>query len=226
VSVSSNPDPDTYYEWPRPELRERVPFDAKLVLDVGCGRGALGSALKEERPGIRVYGIEYVPDAAEIAASRLDDVIVADLDAVDALPDRWEPFDAIVCGDVLEHLRDPAHALQLLRDALAPDGVLVASIPNIKHWSVVYPLLVKDRFTYQDAGLLDRTHVHFFTLEEIDAMSTACGLEVASLGTVSQPMPPGLGPLLDAAVALGADRPETEARLGAYQYLLVSRARQ
>jgi 2-polyprenyl-3-methyl-5-hydroxy-6-metoxy-1,4-benzoquinol methylase len=222
--MSTNPDPDTYYDWPRPELRERVPTGARLVLDVGCGRGALGAALKEERPGARVFGIVYVAEAAEVAAARLDDVIVADLDALEALPDHWEPFDAIVCGDVLEHLRDPAHALGLLRDALAPEGVLVASIPNIKHWSVLYPLLVKDRFTYEDAGLLDRTHVHFFTLEEIDAMFAACRLVVQSLGGVSQPMPPALAPLLDAAVALGADRAETEARLGAYQYLLVARA--
>ncbi len=224
MTAAPNPNPEVYYEWPRPELRSRVPAGAKLVLDVGCGRGALGGALKEERPGARVHGIEYVAEAAAVAATRLDDVIVADLDVLEALPDHWEPFDAAICGDVLEHLRDPAHALRLLRDALAPDGVIVASIPNIKHWTVLYPLLVKDRFTYEDAGLLDRTHVHFFTLEEIDAMFTECKLQVESLSSVSQPMPPALSPLLEAAVALGADRAETEARLGAYQYLLVAHA--
>ena len=222
MPVIANADPEIYYEWSRPELRALVPGRAKLVLDVGCGRGALGAALKIERPELRVHGIEYVPEVAAIAAERLDDVIAADLDALETLPAHWQPFDAVICGDVLEHLRDPARVLTILRDGLASDGVLIASIPNIKHWSVLYPLLVRDRFTYEDCGLLDRTHVHFFTLEEIDAMFSACGFGVQSLTAVVQPMPPALAPLLDAAVALGAERAETEARLSAYQYVLVA----
>ena len=72
--------------------------------------------------------------------------------------------------------------------------MLIASIPNIKHWSVIYPLLARDRFTYEDCGLLDRTHVHFFTLQEIDVMFTACGFAVHSLTAVVQPMPPWRAP--------------------------------
>ena|ERR1035438_450297 len=224
MSATANPNPDIYYEWSRPELRALVPAGARLVLDVGCGRGALGAALKADRPELRVHGIEYVAEVAAVAAERLDDVIAADLDALERMPAHWQPFDAVICGDVLEHLRDPARALTVLRDGLAPDGVLIASIPNIKHWSVVHPLLVLDRFTYEDCGLLDRTHVHFFTLEEIDAMFSACGLAVQSIAAVVQPMPPALAPLLEAAVALGAERAETEARLSAYQYVLVASA--
>ncbi len=222
MSATSNPEPEVYYEWDRPELRALVPERASLVLDVGCGRGALGSALKAERPGLRVHGIEYVPEVAAVAADRLDDVIAADLDALEGMPAGWDPFDAVICGDVLEHLRDPARVLGILRESLAADGVLIASIPNIKHWSVIHPLLVSDHFTYEDCGLLDRTHVHFFTLHEIDVMFTACGFVVRSLSAVVQPMPPQLGALLTAAVALGAERAETEARLNAYQYLLVA----
>jgi len=173
---------------------------------------------------VRVHGLEYVPDAAAVAAERLDDVFVADLDVLEAVPAHWEQFDAIVCGDVLEHLRDPARVLRVLHGTLAPGGVIVASIPNIKHWTVLYPLLVHDRFRYEDAGLLDRTHVHFFTLEEIDVMFTACSLKVQSLAAVVYEMPPQLAPLLTAAVALGADRTETAARLSAYQYLVVASA--
>lgn len=224
MSADENPDPETYYEWSRPELRALVPADAKLVLDVGCGRGALGAALKADRPELRVHGIEYVPTVAAVAGERLDDVIAADLDGLETLPSHWEPFDAVICGDVLEHLRDPARILGVLRDCLAPDGALIASIPNIKHWTVLHPLLVDDLFTYQDCGLLDRTHVHFFTLEEIDAMFTDCRLAVQSLMPVVHAMPPALFPLVDAAVALGAERAETEARLSAYQYVLVARA--
>lgn len=222
--ATANRDPETYYEWSRPELRALVPAGANLVLDVGCGHGALGAALKSERPELRVHGIEYVAEVAAIAGERLDEVIAADLDALESLPADWAPFDAVICGDVLEHLRDPARVLNVLRESLAPAGVLIASIPNIKHWSVVYPLLVQDLFTYEESGLLDRTHVHFFTLQEIDAMFTASRFAVQSLAAVTQPMPPTLLPLLEAAVALGAERAETEARLSAYQYVLVARA--
>lgn len=215
---------DAYYEESRPELRDRIPADARIVLDVGCGRGALGAALKSDRPDARVYGLEYVAEAAGVAAERLDDVVAADLDVLESLPAHWGPFDAVICGDVLEHLRDPARVLHLLRGALAPGGVIVASIPNVKHWSVVYPLLVQDRFTYQDAGLLDRTHVHFFTLGEIDTMFTDCALTVQSVTSVVLEMPLEIVTLLTAAVALGAERAETAARLNAYQYLVVASA--
>lgn len=211
-----------YYEGTRPDLRARIPSHAERVLDVGCGRGGLGAALKSDHPQVRVHGIEYLPEAAAVAAERLDDTLVADLDVLEVLPDDWESFDAITCGDVLEHLRDPARLLRVLSRSLAPGGVIVASIPNIKHWSVVAPLLVDDRFTYQDNGLLDRTHVHFFTLEEIDAMLTSCELVVQSLAAITMPLPQNLSPLLDAVVALGGERGETEARLGAYQYLIVA----
>jgi hypothetical protein len=98
----------------------------------------------------------------------------------------------------------------------------VCSIPNLKHWSVVHPLLVEDRFTYEDRGLLDRTHVHFFTLHEIGEMMDATGFHVESLGAVNKPMPPELRPLLLAAVDLGAEPAETEGRLNAFQYLLTA----
>lgn len=214
---------DEYFEFTRPELRALVPPTARRVLDVGCGAGALGAALKAERPGLEVVGLEGFPEAAERARGRLDDVFCLDLDALDALPDDAGTFDAMVFGDVLEHLRDPARLLRTLRGALAPDGVIVCSIPNVKHWTVVMPLLVHDRWEYQDAGLLDRTHVHFFTLEEIDLMLKDCGFEGRHVGVNDlAPLPRELTPLVDVAAAFGADRDETAARLGAYQYLIVA----
>lgn len=214
---------DEYFEFTRPELRALVPQTARRVLDVGCGAGALGAALKAERPGLEVVGLEGFPEAAERARARLDDVYHLDLDALDALPADAGTFDAMVFGDVLEHLRDPARLLRTLRGALAPDGVIVCSIPNVKHWTVVMPLLVHDRWEYQDAGLLDRTHVHFFTLEEIDRMLKECGFTGRHVGVNDlAPLPRELTPLVDVAAAFGADREETAARLGAYQYLIVA----
>lgn len=223
AGVRSGGDADDYFEFTRPELRALVPPTARRVLDVGCGAGALSAALKAERPGVEVIGLEGFPEAAERARARLDGVFELDLDGLDTLPDDFGTYDAMVFGDVLEHLRDPARLLRTLRGALTDDGVLICSIPNVKHWTVVMPLLVHDRWEYQDAGLLDRTHVHFFTLEEIDRMLKECGFAPQHVGVNDlAPLPPELQPLVDVAVAFGAERDETAARLGAYQYLVVA----
>lgn len=214
---------DGYFEFDRPELRRLVPAGAFRILDVGCGSGAVGAALKAER-ACDVVGIEGFPEAAVRAASRLDRSLCLDLDALGALPQDLGRFDAMIFGDVLEHLRDPARLLRALLPSLHPDGVLVCSVPNVKHWSVVAPLLVQDAFTYTDAGLLDRTHVHFFTLNELGAMLDAAGMEATHVEATSMgPPPPSLDALVDAAVRCGAERDETRARLCAYQYLVVAR---
>jgi 2-polyprenyl-3-methyl-5-hydroxy-6-metoxy-1,4-benzoquinol methylase len=214
----------SYFEHTRPELRALVPIGARRVLDVGCGGGALGAALKGERPGCEVVGLEGFPEAAARARARLDDVLCLDLDSLEALPADAGKFDAMVFGDVLEHLLDPLRLLKTLLPALADDGVLVLSIPNVKHWTVLYPLLVKDRWTYEDAGLLDRTHVHFFTGGTAARMLTELGLDLVHLGVNDlAPLPAEMEPLAGLAAALGGDRTEAAARLGAYQYLLVAR---
>jgi 2-polyprenyl-3-methyl-5-hydroxy-6-metoxy-1,4-benzoquinol methylase len=214
----------SYFEHTRPELRALVPTDARRVLDVGCGGGALGAALKAERAGCEVVGLEGFPAAAARARGRLDDVLCLDLDSLEALPADAGKFDAIVFGDVLEHLLDPMRLLRTLLPALSHDGVLVLSIPNVKHWTVLYPLLVKDRWTYEDAGLLDRTHVHLFTGATAAHMLSELGLDLVHLGVNDlAPLPAEMEPLADLASALGGDRAEAAARLGAYQYLLVAR---
>lgn len=214
---------DGYFEHTRPELRALVPAGARRVLDVGCGAGALGAALRAER-GIEVFGIEGFPDAARQAGERLDGVLEADLDALEELPWERGSFDAMLFGDVLEHLRDPRRLLGALLPWLADDGAVVCSIPNVKHWSVVYPLLVHDRWRYEDAGLLDRTHVHFFTLEEIGVMLDELGLAAEHVGATAVQTPERIvDALTDLAVAMGAERAETRGRLAAYQYLVVAR---
>ncbi|HEY4280424.1 MAG TPA: glycosyltransferase [Conexibacter sp.] len=214
---------DSYFDYPRPELRERVPEMARRVLDVGCGAGAVGAELKRERPGIEVVGVELFADAAARARQRLDAVIETDLETLEALPFDDGSFDAMIFADVLEHLRDPYRLLRTLRRYLSDSGVIVVSLPNVKHWSVVYPLLVLDQWRYADAGLLDRTHQHFFTLEEIGAMFAAVGFAPLEIGTTfNGPMPPQANTLINAAARAGADRDEVAARLNAYQYLLTA----
>lgn len=170
-----------YYRNERPEIAALVPAEARRVLDVGCGAGALGRLLKTQVATREVTGIELHPAAAEVAGQHLDHVLRVDLDAVDTLPLSPAGFDCIICADVLEHLRDPERTLRMLATHLAPGGLLLASIPNVRHTNVLLPLLVDGRWQYQDEGILDRTHLRFFTLAEITAMLERCGFEVRSL---------------------------------------------
>jgi O-antigen biosynthesis protein len=150
----------SYFEFERPEVLALVPASARRVLDVGCGAGRFGAALKA-RQGATVVGIELDGEAAGEARRRLDEVLVGD---VERLEPGFAPgsFDAVVCADVLEHLRSPQRLLRRVRGWLAPGGLLVASVPNVRHHSVVRSLL-DGNWTYEPAGLLDRTHLRFFT---------------------------------------------------------------
>ncbi len=148
-----------YYDHDRPEVRALVPADAREVLDVGCGAGALGAALRTERPGVRVRGIEPSTHA-ELAASNLDDAVRGQAEG--GIPGGWPRPDCIIFADVLEHLVDPWTVLRQYRKEINPGGSLVVSLPNIRHGSVLFPLL-GGQFDYADAGVLDRTHLRFFT---------------------------------------------------------------
>jgi len=157
----------------------RLVGPGKRVLDVGCATGYLGEVLK--RRECEVVGVEIDPTAAAKAADVLDDVLVADLEEVDLLA-TFGPgsFDVIVFGDVLEHLRDP---LRLLRGSVAllrPGGSVVVSVPNVAHGSVRLALL-QGQWQYRDLGLLDRTHVTFFTRASLLRLMGDAGLAVVEL---------------------------------------------
>src|SRR5207253_3496152 len=142
-------------EYERPEILEAIPLDAVRILDVGCGSGWLGEHLKL-RQRATVWGIEIVPEVAELAAKRLDRVLNVPVEkALAEIPEK--AFDCIVTADVLEHLLDPWTVLAELRQKLAPGGTLVASIPDLGHWEVIRDLL-EGNWQYTTEGLLDRTH--------------------------------------------------------------------
>jgi 2-polyprenyl-3-methyl-5-hydroxy-6-metoxy-1,4-benzoquinol methylase len=173
-----------YYEFERPELLELIPRSARRVLDVGCAAGRLGESLKRRQPA-RVVGIESTPAAAQRAHSRLDQVIQGDAEFQE--PGTDDPsFDCIVCGDVLEHMRDPERFLRRARSWLVSEGVVVASIPNVRHHSVVSSLL-EGNWTYEAAGLLDETHLNFFTRRDMLDLFGRAGFRVDGLRAVPGP---------------------------------------
>jgi 2-polyprenyl-3-methyl-5-hydroxy-6-metoxy-1,4-benzoquinol methylase len=138
-----------------------VPAGARRILDVGCGQGCFAARLKSER-GPEIWGIELDPIAAGMAAERLDRVLTGDaLALAPTLPDGH--FDCVVLNDVLEHLLSPETLLSLLRPKLAAGGVVVASIPNVRHFPELWRLVVGADWHYEDEGILDRTHLRFYT---------------------------------------------------------------
>lgn len=147
---------------------------SKRVLDVGCATGYLARVLREQ--GCTVTGLEHDREAAEEARPHLDRLIVGDLETLDLLEAVGdERFDVIVFGDVLEHLRDPLAVLRSARGLLAERGSVVASIPNVAHGSVRLALLA-GRFDYQPLGLLDSTHVRFYTRASVEELFRGAGM--------------------------------------------------
>ena len=169
----------TYPDADRSSVVAFVPVAATRVLDVGCWQGAFGAELKRRRPGLSVVGIEADPQAAEVASSRLDRVIAGRF-PVDVAPEDG-PFDCVVFNDVLEHLVDPWEALRRTRALLSDSGTVVAVIPNIRHVRAVVPLVVRGRWDYADTGLLDRTHLRFFTRSTMIELFETTGYAVESI---------------------------------------------
>ena len=146
----------------------------KRVLDVGCATGYLAQALVER--GCTVAGLEFDAEAAEEARPHLERLVIGDLEEID-LAEAFgdDRFDVIVFGDVLEHLKDPLPVLRSARKLLAAGGSVVASIPNIAHGSVRLALLA-GRFDYQPLGLLDTTHIRFFTRSSVEDLFRDAGM--------------------------------------------------
>ncbi len=177
------PDP-FYFGHVRPEVQALIPQSARRVLDSGWGVGRLGEAIKQ-RQNASVSGIEFDANAAAAARQRLDHVWAGDVEQLD-LQIPPGSFDAIVCADVLEHLRDPGRLLKQAREWLSVDGSLIASIPNVRHHSVVRSLL-QGNWTYESAGLLDRTHLRFFTRREIEKLFHRAGFAIEGMWSVNGP---------------------------------------
>jgi len=147
------------------------------VLELGCAAGAFGCALRERHPATHVTGIEAGHAAAAVALTRLDRVICARIEELDFAAEGLADgvFDLVVAGDILEHLVNPWSLLDRVRGLLAPGGRLVASIPNVRNFQVVAALAVEGRFQYVERGLLDVTHLRFFTFDEILVMLDDAG---------------------------------------------------
>lgn len=171
----------TYYSQVRTEIVELLdcPEDASIhVLEVGCGLGATLGRIQFQFSRSHVYGIELVPDVARIGGCGLN-IVQGDIEK-DEFPYKDVKFDYIILADVLEHLHEPEQIILQLKRYLKEEGAFLCSIPNLMNLSVIYPLL-QGKFEYAEAGILDRTHIRFFTLESILRLFSRCGFHIENL---------------------------------------------
>lgn len=171
---------------PREELIPMLPGDLTSLLDVGCGRGGFGASVRRRCPGARLVGVEPDPTAATEARKHFDHVHEGGYPH--AVPEG-EQFDVVTFVDVLEHLADPWSALRDAGPHLNPGGVIVASIPNVRYWFVVADLALRGRWTYRDSGVLDRTHLRFFTRSSIEDLFTESGFVIDDMRGINRYRP-------------------------------------
>jgi 2-polyprenyl-3-methyl-5-hydroxy-6-metoxy-1,4-benzoquinol methylase len=150
-----------------------IPSGADRILEVGSAGGLTGKELKAK--GVSgVAGIEIVDDVARSVRPYYDAFYIGDVEAMD-LPYEDGHFDCILYGDVLEHLRDPWNVLRKHNRLLRTGGSIVVSIPNIRHYRIIKKLAFKGQWEYCDDGIMDRTHLRFFTLRSVREMVADAG---------------------------------------------------
>lgn len=181
-SVSEKGADSVYYRSARTDMLARVRQAPGLMLDVGCGAGATGAAVKQQFPGATVVGIEINPEAAAMAQGRIDRVISDNVEKLDfeAAGFAQRSIDLVFFPDVLEHLYDPWRLLARLRPFLAKDAQIVASIPNVRNLWLLSHMIAGD-WQYAEEGLLDVTHIRFFTKKTIVEMFQQTGYQVRAI---------------------------------------------
>jgi len=146
------------------------------ILDIGCGSGVLGSRLRER--GCIVYGIDISKESLHLAKKRLDKIILNDIE--DGTPPIDKKFDILIFADVLEHLRYPEKVLKKYLICLKSKGKVIISLPNIANWTIRLKLLL-GIFKYAETGILDKTHLHFYTLKSAKELLTNSGFEIIKI---------------------------------------------
>lgn len=170
------------YENPRPEVQALVPHSARRILDLGCSSGALGAALKA-RQEAEVVGVEIDVGYAEDARSRLDEVVVVDVERMfgsESAADLGR-FDCLIAADLLEHLRDPWSTLAAATRLLGEGGTAVISLPNARYWETFWQLGLRGTWPRRDEGIFDRTHLRWFSRADGAALMEGAGLEITEV---------------------------------------------
>lgn len=168
--------PQGYYDNVREEMLKYLPETAKRILDIGCGNGALASVVKQKNDA-EVWGIELMEEEAKVALDVLDKVFIGNCEQyIDGLPENY--FDVIYFNDVLEHLADPYTVLDTLKSKLSLNGVIISSLPNVRFYRTFSKVVFSKDWKYDEFGIMDKTHLRFFTGKSIRRMYEELGYEV------------------------------------------------
>lgn len=173
-----------YYELERPEMLGYVPDHAATLLDVGCGEGWFAKVAAEQKD-LEAWGVDFNEQSIDVASGILHKALCGDINQLlTDIPDNY--FDCIVFNDLLEHIMDPYKLLVDIKKKLSPEGVIVASIPNLRYFRVLGQLLLKKDFKYAKKGVLDETHMRFFTQKSINRMFEEAGYHVQTLDPLNK----------------------------------------
>jgi len=217
----------TYFGNVNPDLLEIIPLTARRVLELGCGEGALAAAYRSRNPKAHYTAVEVHRPSAQTAAAQVDRLLSADFESMDdAEVMGGARFDAIIMGDVLEHMSDPDRVLTRLRNLLTDDGYLAISVPNVAHWTALFHL-INGRWPSLDSGLFDRTHLRFFTLQSLTETLGRTGFRMAKgrprQFLLDQAMAETwIPPLADLAEKMGVNRQEFLRRSSTLQYVVLA----
>lgn len=174
--IDYNNKPNGYYNNARLEMLKYLPLDAKKVLDVGCGNGILAEIIKNNNKA-EVWGIELMEEEAVEAKKKLDKVFIGSCeDFIKDLPDGY--FDVIYFNDVLEHLVDPYSVLEKMKLKLSEKGIIISSIPNVRFYRTFSKVVFGKDWKYDDFGIMDKTHLRFFTGKSIKRMYEELGFDI------------------------------------------------
>jgi 2-polyprenyl-3-methyl-5-hydroxy-6-metoxy-1,4-benzoquinol methylase len=163
-------------------LLELIEGRPKRVLEIGCGHGQALMFVKRQRSAQFVAGVELVPEVAAIARqnSELDVVLTGDVEQIQLdFPVNY--FDLIIASHVLEHVKDPWAIVRRLSMLLSPEGQLIGSLPNVRNFRVILPLVFVGKFQYVEEGILDWTHTKFFTKSTIQDLLHSSGFIVQKI---------------------------------------------
>lgn len=175
--------PNDYYKKPRVEMVEYIPRFAKKILDIGCGEGCFAGIIRKH--GMEIWGVEVSRESATIALHTLDKVIVGDIcEVAESLPLGY--FDCIIFNDILEHVVDPYSLLEEMKGKLTNSGVVVCSIPNVRYFGNLKKLLIEKTWKYEDQGVLDKSHLRFFTEKSIRETFTLLGFLIIKLRGINK----------------------------------------
>jgi 2-polyprenyl-3-methyl-5-hydroxy-6-metoxy-1,4-benzoquinol methylase len=172
----------SYYGNYRSDILPLMPKHVARVLEVGCGTGNTLAYLKANGYCDWIGGVELFPDAIEEARCKLDELYEGNIEHIKLQVDEGS-IDVILCLDVLEHLVNPEKVVAYLHTLLAPGGIIVASIPNVRHYSVVFPLLFGGKWEYKNSGILDNTHLRFFVRKTATNLMQSSGLTIDKIAT-------------------------------------------